>query len=165
MGRRRNGRTHHREPLPGDRQGEVHLGRTGAIRRPSWSESSDGDGLRLPLPRVRLDPHDTPSPGGEDRARMEDAHLREEASGVIVTPAGQQVERALALGCEVAAFNLYTDALQQSVEMVEPEDAEDHACGAWHRDMQTKIGWAEAVAAQEGHTPSIVRIDTYERDE
>jgi hypothetical protein len=47
--------------------------------------------------------------------------------------AGEQIERALAGGYDVAAFNLYVDASRQEVELVAAGDGTE-----WHRSVQER---------------------------
>ncbi len=81
-----------------------------------------------------------------------------------LTPAGLQIERALAQGFDVAAFNLYADAIGNGVELVRPEDAgdsEQEECLRWHRDIQSGIDWSNAPV-QDG---SILVDRSYERND
>ena len=56
-----------------------------------------------------------------------------------LTPAGIQVEEALQMGYDIAAFNLYYANLEDDVPMVEGEWTE------WHRMIQARVGTAEVV--------------------
>ena len=61
-----------------------------------------------------------------------------------LTPAGIQVEEALQMGYDVAAFNLYYANLEDDVPMVEGEWTE------WHRMIQARIGADDAEVIGEG---------------
>src|SRR5712692_2182119 len=72
-----------------------------------------------------------------------------------VTEAGRQIERALEQGYEIAAFNLYLDAIRNDVPLTLGEG--DHV---WHREMQRAVGWHTAPRAREGepHEPEDIVV-------
>ncbi|MBA3735896.1 MAG: hypothetical protein H0W90_12005 [Actinobacteria bacterium] len=61
-----------------------------------------------------------------------------------LTPAGEQVERALAQGKDIAAFNLYRMNIREDEQMTVAHAPEDDDAAAWHGWMQEQIGWADA---------------------
>lgn len=80
-----------------------------------------------------------------------------EAHGVTetvqnLTPAGRQVERAIAEGYPIAAANLYYFNLRENVPMVEgDEPSQVSVWHEWHRMIQTKTGMDDApVIGEEG---------------
>jgi hypothetical protein len=86
---------------------------------------------------------------------------------VRLTPAGEQIERALATGYDVAAFNLYADAIENDVTMAEPDDGSDAEAAAvaqWHRRTQQRISWAQGTVLTEDDG-SIIATQVYERND
>ena len=83
-----------------------------------------------------------------------------------LTPAGEQVERALEQGYAVAACNLYVSNMRDDVPMVEGDDPTTGASVSvwpeWHQKIQTATGFhdtpllgqelAEAEADEQGLT-------------
>ena len=74
-----------------------------------------------------------------------------------LTPAGGQVERALAHGFDIAAFNLYLMNIRDEVAMTVGESPE------WHRRIQLEVGWHKVPALSdedekllEGFEPSLI---------
>jgi hypothetical protein len=68
-----------------------------------------------------------------------------------LTPAGRQVERALAEGYTVAAYNFYYANIRDEVAMVEGDWPE------WHRMIQARVGERLVLTEEEAeHEPSII---------
>jgi hypothetical protein len=83
-----------------------------------------------------------------------------EAHGVTetvqnLTPAGRQVERAIAEDYPIAAANLYYFNLRENVPMVEgDEPSQVSVWPEWHRMIQTKTGMDDApvIGEEEANT-------------
>jgi hypothetical protein len=64
-----------------------------------------------------------------------------------LTPAGQQVERALAMGYVNAAFNIYSKNISDDIAMVEGDEAgQVSVWPEWHRMIQARIGGGQTAA-------------------
>lgn len=67
-----------------------------------------------------------------------------------LTPAGLQVERALAQGFDVAAYNIYFANLADDVAMVDGDEPwEPSVWPEWHQMIQARIGDGPALPEDE----------------
>jgi hypothetical protein len=71
---------------------------------------------------------------------------------IELTPAGAQIERAIAQGYQVAAWNLYFDAIRDDVPLAV---GDEHEVAEWHRRILREIGFPEHRDHVDDHEPSI----------
>lgn len=65
----------------------------------------------------------------------------ERPATVRLTPAGEQIEDALADGYDVAAFNLYALSFKDEVKLTKDDSDESVA---WHRWVHEQVDWPES---------------------